>query len=168
MTHRARLSGSEAGTWPRQYEGRGWRGFHHHATLCIAAYAFLISERSLTPPSWTRDRLDPAETCRTRRLPPAQNSPCGPSGAWLTQSPPSAPASPEPCPRSMLPTNKSIIYDTVRLDHPSTVSFIAPTLPHFARGEVLRRQYDGSAPRCPRFIKYRLRSLCSRLALSHS
>ena len=19
------------------YEGRGWRGFHHHATLCIAA-----------------------------------------------------------------------------------------------------------------------------------
>ena len=27
------------------YEGRGWRGFHHHATLCIAAYAFLISER---------------------------------------------------------------------------------------------------------------------------
>jgi SRSO17 transposase len=27
------------------YEGRGWRGFHHHATLCIAAYGFLISER---------------------------------------------------------------------------------------------------------------------------
>jgi SRSO17 transposase len=20
------------------FEGRGWRGFHHHATLCIAAY----------------------------------------------------------------------------------------------------------------------------------
>jgi SRSO17 transposase len=28
------------------YEGRGWRGFHHHATLCIAAYGFLIAERS--------------------------------------------------------------------------------------------------------------------------
>jgi hypothetical protein len=27
------------------FEGRGWRGFHHHATLCIAAYGFLISER---------------------------------------------------------------------------------------------------------------------------
>ena len=27
------------------YEGRGWRGFHHHATLCIAAYGFLVSER---------------------------------------------------------------------------------------------------------------------------
>ncbi|YBW38396.1 IS701 family transposase [Nitrobacter sp. TKz-YC01] len=33
------------------YEGRGWRGFHHHATLCIAAYGFLVSERSLIPPS---------------------------------------------------------------------------------------------------------------------
>jgi SRSO17 transposase len=27
------------------YEGRGWRGFHHHATLCIAAYGFLLSQR---------------------------------------------------------------------------------------------------------------------------
>lgn len=27
------------------YEGRNWRGFHHHATLCIAAYAYLVSER---------------------------------------------------------------------------------------------------------------------------
>ena len=32
------------------YEGRGWRGFHHHATLAIAAYGFLVSERSLIPP----------------------------------------------------------------------------------------------------------------------
>ena len=27
------------------YEGRGWRGFHHHATLSIAAYGFLVTER---------------------------------------------------------------------------------------------------------------------------
>jgi SRSO17 transposase len=27
------------------YEGRGWRGFHHHASLTIAAYGFLVSER---------------------------------------------------------------------------------------------------------------------------
>jgi SRSO17 transposase len=33
------------------YEGRGWRGFHHHATLCIAAYGFLISEKETIPPS---------------------------------------------------------------------------------------------------------------------
>jgi hypothetical protein len=33
------------------YEGRGWPGFHHHGTLCIAAYGFLISERERIPPS---------------------------------------------------------------------------------------------------------------------
>jgi SRSO17 transposase len=32
------------------FEGRGWRGFHHHAALCIAAYGFLISERETIPP----------------------------------------------------------------------------------------------------------------------
>ena len=36
------------------YEGRGWRGFHHHATMCIAAYGFLISERERIPPSGPR------------------------------------------------------------------------------------------------------------------
>jgi SRSO17 transposase len=33
------------------FEGRGWRGFHHHNTLCIATYGFLIAERSLFSPS---------------------------------------------------------------------------------------------------------------------
>jgi SRSO17 transposase len=33
------------------YEGRGWHGFHHHATLCIAAYGFLISDRNRFSPS---------------------------------------------------------------------------------------------------------------------
>jgi SRSO17 transposase len=27
------------------YEGRNWRGFHHHGSLCIAAYGFLMRER---------------------------------------------------------------------------------------------------------------------------
>jgi SRSO17 transposase len=36
------------------FEGRGWRGFHHHATLCIAAYAFLVAERATFPPSQAR------------------------------------------------------------------------------------------------------------------
>jgi SRSO17 transposase len=27
------------------YEGRGWRGFHHHASLTIAAYGFLMAQR---------------------------------------------------------------------------------------------------------------------------
>jgi SRSO17 transposase len=33
------------------YEGRGWRGFHHHATLCTAAYGLLVAERSRFSPS---------------------------------------------------------------------------------------------------------------------
>src|SRR5689334_13119370 len=39
------------------FEGRGWRGFHHHASLCIAAYGFLAAERCrFSPPDW-RPRL---------------------------------------------------------------------------------------------------------------
>ncbi len=33
------------------FEGRGWRGFHHHATLSIAAYGFLVAERCRFSPS---------------------------------------------------------------------------------------------------------------------
>jgi SRSO17 transposase len=34
-------------------EGRGWRGFHHHASLCIAAYGSLATERCrFSPPGW--------------------------------------------------------------------------------------------------------------------
>lgn len=38
------------------FEGRGWRGFHRHATLCIATYGFLVSERETIPPlgAWCR------------------------------------------------------------------------------------------------------------------
>jgi SRSO17 transposase len=41
------------------YEGRGWRGFHHHASLCVAAYGFLMAERCLFPPArrFARRRL---------------------------------------------------------------------------------------------------------------
>jgi len=45
------------------YEGRGWRGFHHHATLCIAAYGFLISERGAIPPQ------DPATSFSSKNPP---------------------------------------------------------------------------------------------------
>jgi SRSO17 transposase len=40
------------------YEGRGWRGFHHHAALCIAAYGFLVAERSRFSPSIRAGQLD--------------------------------------------------------------------------------------------------------------
>ena len=45
------------------FEGRGWRGFHHHGSLCIATYAFLAAERSrLSPP-------EPLSFLRAARLP---------------------------------------------------------------------------------------------------
>jgi SRSO17 transposase len=49
------------------YEGRGWRGFHHHATLCIAAYGFLVAERSRFSPSARAGRLE----LRTAKIPSA-------------------------------------------------------------------------------------------------
>src|SRR5271169_3200275 len=48
------------------FEGRGWRGFHHHATLCVAAYGFLIRERAAFPPSGPRRREGPALPRRPR------------------------------------------------------------------------------------------------------
>lgn len=58
------------------YEGRGWRGFHHHATLCTAAYGFLVAERSL---------FSPAARVGHLRLPASEISPSfrprGASGA---------------------------------------------------------------------------------------
>jgi SRSO17 transposase len=48
------------------YEGRGWRGFHHHGTLCIAAYGFLVAERSRFSPSTRSGQLD----LRAPEIPP--------------------------------------------------------------------------------------------------
>jgi SRSO17 transposase len=47
------------------YEGRNWRGFHHHATLCIAAYGFLVAERNRFSPSAAVGHLE----LRTPRIP---------------------------------------------------------------------------------------------------
>ena len=47
------------------FEGRGWRGFHHHATLCIAAYGFLICERRFPPQELVAPRC-------SRKLPHAK------------------------------------------------------------------------------------------------
>ena len=41
------------------YEGRGWRGFHHHIPLCIAAYGFLVAERAIFPPQDAATKEDP-------------------------------------------------------------------------------------------------------------
>jgi len=48
------------------FEGRGWRGFHHHASLTIAAYGFLIRERAAFPPSGAQIRQMPSIPHRQR------------------------------------------------------------------------------------------------------
>jgi len=54
------------------FEGRRWRGFHHHASLCIAAYGFLVSERETFPPSGGA-----GAECRRRSGVPADYRPRG-------------------------------------------------------------------------------------------
>jgi len=61
------------------YEGRGWRGFHHHISLCIAAYGFLISQAETIPPS-------------TRQNPLSRQKPAFPQGYRPRGAPDTAPA----------------------------------------------------------------------------
>jgi SRSO17 transposase len=52
------------------FEGRNWRGFHHHATLSIAAYGFLVRERCLFSPSGNVRQFEAADI--QIRIPPVQ------------------------------------------------------------------------------------------------
>jgi SRSO17 transposase len=52
------------------FEGRTWRGFHHHATLCAVAHGFLALRRALFPPE--QDEVDAA---RGQKAPSADPSP---------------------------------------------------------------------------------------------
>ena len=61
------------------FEGRGWRGFHHHGALCIAAYGFLIMERSRFCPSARAGLLAIPST-----KPPANFQPRGRSNSRRT------------------------------------------------------------------------------------
>jgi SRSO17 transposase len=89
------------------YEGRGWRGFHHHATLCIAAYAFLIAERARIPPSAAGDAADQFAT-----LGVSQN--CKPRGA----------ARPSRTTRRKLDRDNSPTPDRRPRNHPGTMSVL--------------------------------------------
>jgi len=83
------------------FEGRGWRGFHHHGALCIAAYAFLAAERArLSPP-------EPLSFLRAAPLPrgfKARGSPDSPRTARpRVDRHPSSGAHPRPIATSALP-----------------------------------------------------------------
>jgi SRSO17 transposase len=62
------------------FEGRNWRGFHHHATLCIAAYGFLVAERNRFSPSAHAGRLGFVAPKPTPEFRP-RGSPCTPRAA---------------------------------------------------------------------------------------
>jgi SRSO17 transposase len=38
------------------FEGRSWRGFHHHAAMTFLAYGFLLFEKIITPPAPRRGK----------------------------------------------------------------------------------------------------------------
>ena len=66
------------------FEGRNWRGFHHHATLSIAAYGFLVLERCLFSPSGNSPRLAAADIRFHIPRVPADYTPRGAAGADRT------------------------------------------------------------------------------------
>jgi SRSO17 transposase len=54
------------------YEGRSWRGFHHHAKLCAVAHGFLAIQRQLFPPVPPENaRVDAADGATPNSAPAA-------------------------------------------------------------------------------------------------
>jgi SRSO17 transposase len=92
------------------YEGRGWRGFHHHGTLCIAAYGFLVSERETIPPS--------APRCSRRFAKPAISGRYRPSGA----------PDPAPTARPQLDRHRAPNVDRRDRPNPATMPMLRPSL----------------------------------------
>jgi SRSO17 transposase len=88
------------------YEGRNWRGFHHHASLCIAVYGFL-----------TLERLRGSKKNRTRFKAPAVPESFRPRGAGadaaasaVLNRDPALPARPRDCPT---PRTMSLLQQSV-------------------------------------------------------
>lgn len=48
------------------FEGRNWRGFYHHATICMAAYGFLLMERLGPAPNAKPGEMELSYTPRSK------------------------------------------------------------------------------------------------------
>jgi SRSO17 transposase len=60
------------------FEGRSWRGFHHHAVMTFLAYGFLALERARPPEPPVDDPWGPpAPAIEDRHAPPAAHVPVG-------------------------------------------------------------------------------------------
>lgn len=92
------------------YEGRGWRGFHHHASLSIAAYGFLLGQR-LRHPDEAGGKKNPAPR-QTPALPTHYLPRGSPAGA---------------APRPILDHELANAYRRASGAHPSTVSLLSST-----------------------------------------
>jgi SRSO17 transposase len=95
------------------FEGRGWRGFHHHASLCIAAYGFLVAERCrFSPPGW-RPELEAPERPAGYR---PRNSARAPGAAQpgLDRDPAPAPRGRPDAPPAALPLLHAELRATAR------------------------------------------------------
>ena len=79
------------------FEGQTWRGFHHHATLCMVAHGFLALRRALFPPE--EDALDPAR---------------GASPASAPATPPHRPLPALPAPRRRPRSSSGAVADLIR------------------------------------------------------
>src|SRR4051794_24523929 len=95
------------------FEGRGWRGFHHHASLCVAAYGFLVAERCrFSPPGW-RPRLRAPERPADYR--PRNSSPSpGAARSALDRDLAPAPRCRADAPPAALPLLPTCLPATVR------------------------------------------------------
>ncbi len=51
------------------YEGRGWRGFHHHASLCIAAYGLLMAQQLRCPPTVSKKNTTSSQASAQPSIP---------------------------------------------------------------------------------------------------
>ena len=95
------------------YEGRGWRGFHHHASLCVAAYGFLVSEKETIPPSgparaWRGPRSAVPDGYRPRGSAAALTAPYAELDRHAAYPPRTHPGS-RPATMPMLRTDASVV-----------------------------------------------------------
>jgi hypothetical protein len=84
LAHRARPSGLKQEVGLGHFEGRGGGGLHHHATLCIVARGFLISEPETISPLSSSSRHAVPSACRSRGLQTQRLHRCAPHGKSRT------------------------------------------------------------------------------------
>ena len=124
------------------YEGRSWPGFHHHGSLCIAIYGFLISERETIPPSGPRparlfEELAVPAGYRPRGAAVADRAPHSKFDRHHAPTPDHRPR-PTPVAMPVLSTSNASTFagqicDTVKLIGPQMPMYRGPEPPELSR-----------------------------------